>query len=78
MLDREGLPQEIKDKKIAELRALKKEQKQKKEAVKFSDRYKKIKFIEKRKVIRKLEQFDKGMRESGADVNKLRAEKREW
>jgi hypothetical protein len=48
------LPQEIKDKKIDDLKNLKKEMKNKKEALKFSDRYKKVKFFEKRKVVRKI------------------------
>ena len=48
------MPQEIKDKKINDLKILKKEMKNKKEAIKFSDRYKKVKFFEKNKVLRKI------------------------
>jgi len=55
LLMREGLPEAIRDKKTADLRDLKKGQKSKNEAEKFEERYKKVKFIEKRKVIRKLE-----------------------
>ena len=51
---KEGLPEAIKIKKLADLKELKKDQKSKKDAVKFELRYKKVKFIEKRKVIRKL------------------------
>ena len=55
LLAKEGIPQEIKDKKLADLKLLKKEAKSKKEAEKFDLRYKKIKFVEKRKVIRKIQ-----------------------
>jgi len=53
------MPEEIKAKKIEELRGLKKNIKNGKEAVKFELKYKKIKFIEKRKVIRHIEAIDK-------------------
>lgn len=59
LLQKEGIPEEIKAKKLADLKILKKEQKSKNEAEKFDLRYKKIKFVEKRKVIRKLEGLDK-------------------
>ena len=56
LLAKEGIPQEIKDKKLADLKLLKKDAKSKKEAERFDLRYKKIKFVEKRKVIRRIEQ----------------------
>ena len=57
MVAREGMPQEIKQAKIQEMKDIKKLIKSKKEAVKFETKYKKIKFVEKRKVIRMLEQI---------------------
>ena len=56
LLAKEGIPQEIKEKKLADLKLLKKDAKSKKEAERFDLRYKKIKFVEKRKVIRRIEQ----------------------
>ena len=55
LLDKEGLPADIREKKVKELRELKKEHRSKVVAEKNDGKYKKIKFIEKRKVIRKLE-----------------------
>ena len=54
LAERMGLPQEIKEKKESEIKDLKKNLKKQKEAQKFELKYKKVKFIEKRKVIRKL------------------------
>ena len=71
LLERPGLPQEIKDKKLAELKELKKIIKSKKEAETFSTRYKKIKFVEKRKVMRRLEQ----LKAQGSDGDKEEMEK---
>jgi hypothetical protein len=48
------------DAKRTQLIALKKQQKKSAEALKFQDRYKKIKFVEKRKVLRMLEKFEEG------------------
>ena len=45
MLEREGLPEEIKVKKQAELKEMKKQLVSQKEAVRFESRYKKIKFV---------------------------------
>ena len=55
MLDREGLPEEIRKAKKAQLVELKKDHKKQKEAGLFELKYKKIKFTEKRKVIRRME-----------------------
>ena len=55
LLDREGLPEEIRTAKKAELVQLKKAHKKTKEAQLFESKYKKIKFTEKRKVIRMME-----------------------
>ena len=46
---------------MADLKELKKGLKSKNEAEKFEERYKKVKFIEKRKVIRKLEKLEKAI-----------------
>lgn len=56
LAERMGLPSEIKEKKDQEIKSLKKNLKRQKEAQRFELKYKKIKFIEKRKVIRKLDQ----------------------
>lgn len=55
LLDREGLPEEIRVAKKAQLIELKKDHKKQKEAGLFELKYKKIKFTEKRKVIRRME-----------------------
>ena len=62
MLSREGLPQEVVKAKKEQLRELKKQGKKQKEAIKFELKYKKIKFTEKRKVIRTLEQVQKQLK----------------
>ena len=43
---------------MADLKLLKRNVKEKKDAIRYEDRYKKIKFIEKRKVIRQLSKID--------------------
>ena len=63
LLSREGLPEEIVKAKKEQLRELKKQGKKQKEAQKFELKYKKIKFTEKRKVIRILEKAQKQLRE---------------
>ena len=75
-ISREGLPEEIKKAKVEEVKTLKKQMKNKKEAERFELKYKKIKFIEKRKVIRNLERLDKLLK-AGND-QKLQAEKEQW
>ena len=64
---KEGLPEAIKVKKLADLKELKKGAKNKKDAVKFELRYKKVKFVEKRKVIRKLQKYEKMLEENPED-----------
>jgi hypothetical protein len=66
-LAKEGLPEVIKIKKLADLKELKKSTKNKKDAVKFELRYKKVKFVEKRKVIRKLQKYEKILKENPDD-----------
>ena len=63
LLEKKGdtMPPEVKEAKLKELKLLKRNEKDKKEAEKFETRYKKIKFFEKRKVIRKLEALDKSL-----------------
>ena len=55
LLDRTGLPEEVRTAKKALLKSLKKDFKKQREAELFESKYKKIKFTEKRKVIRMLE-----------------------
>ena len=62
-LDRTGLPEEVRKAKKAELMILKKEAKKKREAELFSTKYEKIKFTEKRKVIRQMEATKKGFKD---------------
>lgn len=76
-LQQKNLPEEVKAKKEKELKELHLTLKQKKEAEKFELRYKKVKFIEKRKVIRQLEKAKKQLQ--GDPSNKdLQAAKQEW
>ena len=63
LLSRESLPEEIVKAKKEQLRELKKQGKKQKEAQKFELKYKKIKFTEKRKVIRTLEKAQKQLKE---------------
>lgn len=77
LLSRQGLPEAIRDKKLADLKQLKKELKSKNQAEKFEERYKKIKFIEKRKVIRKLENIEKSLSLKTEDPD-LQKKKTEW
>lgn len=67
LLEKKGasMPEEVKAAKTKELKELKRNEKDKKEAEKFESRYKKIKFFEKKKVIRRLEALDKAL--SAAD-----------
>lgn len=51
------MPEEIKQTKEVESKDLRKQLKKQKEAIRFELRYKKVKFTEKRKVIRKLQQM---------------------
>ena len=64
LLDREGLPEEIRTAKKAELIQLKRQHKKQREAELFETKYKKIKFTEKRKVIRLLEQAKKNLKDA--------------
>jgi hypothetical protein len=55
LLQQPNLPEDLVARKKEEVKDLKKAVKQRKEAEKFELRYKKVRFVEKRKVIRKLE-----------------------
>ena len=68
LLDRDGIPEEVRKAKKAQLVELKKEAKKQKEASLFETKYKKIKFTEKRKVIRRLEQVKKDFKASSAST----------
>lgn len=52
---KEKMPEEVRQAKMRELKELKRGEKSKKEAEKFESRYKKIRFFEKKKIIRRLE-----------------------
>jgi len=80
LLARPNLPDELVKKKKDELHQLKKSVKSKKEAEKFELRYKKIKFIEKRKVIRQIERLEKEVKKAseGEAQDKLKKEKEQW
>jgi len=52
--------------------------KDKKEAVKFELKYKKIKFIEKRKVIRHIEHLAKEIAGNPKNKEELESQKKEW
>ena len=69
LLAKEGLPEEIRVKKMADLKLLKREVKEKKDAIRYEDRYKKIKFIEKRKVIRVLTKIDNQLKNENIQEN---------
>ena len=63
-------------KKLKELKELKKGEKSKREAEKFESRYKKIRFFEKKKIIRRLEKLDKKIKEGGVEEEEtLKVEK---
>lgn len=68
MLEKLGdkMSEEVKQQKRRELKELKKQEKRKKEAEKFESRYKKIKFFEKKKIIRRLEKVEKELKEGDA------------
>ena len=67
------MSEEAKQGKLKELKELKKQEKSKKEAEKFKTRYDKIKFFEKKKIIRRLEKLDKKLKEveTGEDKAEL-------
>lgn len=69
LLDRTGLPEEMRTAKKSQLVALKKDAKKQREAELFESKYKKIKFTEKKKIIRKMEQAKTCLnrRETGAE-----------
>ena len=75
LLERQGLPDEVKLAKQGSSKELKVKLKKQQEAVRFDLRYKKIKFTEKRKIIRKLEQFSKGLKETPEDESLLKKQK---
>ena len=72
LIEKKGstMPEEVLTAKKKELKALKKNEKSKKEAELFESRYKKIRFFEKKKIIRHLEKLDK--QEKGENVEEER------
>lgn len=74
LLEKKGdtMPEEVKKAKKKELKELKRGEKHKKEAELFETRYKKIKFFEKRKIIRKLEKLDKEKKQEGLGEEKVK------
>ncbi|CDW76673.1 UNKNOWN [Stylonychia lemnae] len=79
LLAKEGIPEEMKVAKKKELRELQKLDKKKEEAEIFELKYKKIKFFEKKKVIKKLETLKKELAEikDSEQKQKLEAEFKE-
>lgn len=71
MAERKGMPEEIKQKKENEAKELKKGLKKQKEAVRFELKYKKVKFTEKRKVVRKLDKVEKKLEDAPTDEKLL-------
>ena len=57
------MPEEIRSKKLEELKEMKRAEKGKKEAEKFESRYKKIRFFEKKKIIRRLEKIERQIKD---------------
>ena len=55
LLQRTNLPENVRNEKLEQLKELKGTTRKSKEALRMQDMYKKVKFVEKRKVIRKLE-----------------------
>lgn len=55
LLQRTNLPENVRNEKLEQLKELKGTSRKSKEALRMQDMYKKVKFVEKRKVIRKLE-----------------------
>ena len=74
MLEKLGdkMPEEVKEAKRKELKEMRKVEKRKKEAEKFETRYKKIKFFEKKKIIRRLERIEKELAEPGEKEELMR------
>lgn len=62
------MPEDIRNAKLKELKELRKGEKAKKEAEKFESRYKKIRFFEKKKIIKRLEKIDKKVKEGGGSL----------
>ena len=72
------MPEELKIAKQKELKDLRKSEKSKKEAELFETRYKKIRFFEKKKIIRKLENLEKQKKEEGANIDVEKAEYKKY
>lgn len=53
------MPEDVRAKKLEELKEMKRGEKSKKEAEKFESRYKKIKFFERKKIIKRLDKIEK-------------------
>ena len=67
LMERQGLPEEVKNAQASKAKELKDQLKKQKEAVRFETRYNKVKFIEKRKVVRKMEQLQRQIK-AGLEV----------
>ena len=67
LLQRTNLPENVRNEKLEQLKELKGTSRKSKEALRMQDMYKKVKFVEKRKVIRKLEQFDRKEKDGEVD-----------
>ena len=66
-MQRTNLPENVRNEKLEQLKELKGTSRKSKEALRMQDMYKKVKFVEKRKVIRKLEKFDRKEKDGEVD-----------
>lgn len=72
------MPEDIRSKKLEELKEMKRAEKGKKEAEKFESRYKKIRFFEKKKIIRRLEKIERQIKDEPNKAVELEEQKKEY
>lgn len=72
------MPEDIRAKKLEELKEMRKGEKSKKEAEKFESRYKKIRFFEKKKIIRRLDKIEKQVKEDPSKGTEVEEEKKQY
>ena len=70
------MPEDVRAKKLEELKEMKRGEKSKREAEKFESRYKKIRFFEKKKIIRRLEKIEKKIKEDPSKGAEMEDEKK--
>lgn len=72
------MPEDVRAKKLEELKEMKRGEKSKREAEKFETRYKKIRFFEKKKIIRRLEKIEKKIKEDPSKGAEMEDEKKQY